>query len=310
MSGRPKSEPKAAPNGGLWIRVVANLSTRNVTWKMVEGCLAGLPIPPGVPRSIYQKAAMGYLVAFWGNIAEHSTDGVVVHLPDRQLEQWAEWDGETGIFARWFRDKHLDPETGKCREWDDMQGALEKRREADAVRQRRKRELDRVANGAIDEIDLGGGPRAAASMERTERPVVDAAFMAQKLCIAANRGMNDNPAIGAAYNPIIATRGDSLETVEAFVSAGLTDWKLVTSILYTIAKQYKPQKNGDHIRTLVFFRERTITVYNRHMAKLAATSGDSPAEVSVDTKPTAQSKAARSGAGALAAARSVGLADD
>lgn len=314
MTRPPTATAKASP-GGLWIRVVANLSRRKVTWRLVEACLATFPVPEGAPRSLYQKAAIGFLVTFWGNIAEHTVDGHVVDLPDGQLEQWAEWDGTPGAFANWFRVYHLDPETGKCREWDELQGVLQTRREADAERQRRKRELDRLANGPIEEIDLGDVAQSSTSIEGGKRASVpaDAGHIAAALTIAANRGMQDNPKIGNTYNPIIATRGDGLETVEAFIAEGVTDWRLVSSIIYTIAKAYPPKKAGDYIRSLTFFRERTITVYNRHMAKLAAAGAGAPGEVSIDStgaRPTAQTKAIRTGAGAHAAAKSAGLPDE
>lgn len=312
---RPRNpEPAAPAAGGLWIRVAANLARRKVTGRLWASCLASFPVPDGAPRSLYQKAAVGFLVELWGNIAEHTTDGVIVDLPDQLLEQWAGWDGEPLAFARWLRAAHLDNETGKCREWDEMQGVLQTRREADAERQRRKRALDKLANRPIDEVDLGDGSAVAHSSTSTEgekraRPTVDAAFIAQQLCIAANRGMNDNPAIGDAYNPILATRGDSLETVEAFVSEGLDDWTMVGRIVYTIAKHYKPEKRGDYVRSLTFFKNRTVLVYKRHVAKVAAGAGDAPGEVSIESggRPTAVTKAARTGSGAMAAARAAGL---
>lgn len=314
MTGRKKETPATTP-GGLWIRVAANLARRKVTGRLWAECLAAFPVPDGAPRSLYQKAAVGFLVELWGNIAEHTADGTIAELPDPLLEQWAGWDGTPGVFAKWLRSKHLDNETGKCREWDEMQGVLQVRREADATRQRRKRELDKIEREGLEEIDLGEPAQVARSSpsnegEKTEGRALDLGYLAQKLTVAANAGMMANDAIGQAFNPIISTRGDGLETVEALARDGVTDWTLAARIVYTIAKYYKPEKRGDYIRSLTFFKARTSTLYRRHMEKLAAEAAGSPGEVSIDSKPgrpTAVAKAARTGAGALAAAKSAGL---
>src|SRR5262249_32418763 len=137
-----KSPRTTGASAGLWIRVSANLSRRKVTWRLTDALLAKFPVPEGAPRSLMQKAAMGYLMELWGNIAEHTVDGSIAALPDAQLEQWAGWDGEPGAFACWLRDGHngakghLDAETGKVSEWDDFAGALQNKRADDAERQR------------------------------------------------------------------------------------------------------------------------------------------------------------------------------
>lgn len=314
MTPRKAKPVELSAGGGLWIRVAANLSRRKVTWRLFAACLGTFPVPEGAPRSLYQKAAIGFLVELWGNIAEHTADGSIAALPDAQLEQWAGWDGTPGQFAAWLRAAHLDTSTGKCREWDECAGALQTRRQADAERKRNQREREKLERDAkqLTEVDVGESAHSSTSNEgpKTEAVDLDIGALAQRLTVAANQGMSENPLIGDMFNPIVSTRGDGLETVEAFNLEGLTDWTLVARIIYTLAKKYKPQKRGDHIRSLTFFRERTITVYRQHLEREAAASTDAPGEVSIDRGPyraDTRTKSARSGAGALAAADSVGL---
>lgn len=321
---------------GLWIRVSANLSRRKVTWRLTESCLAMFPVPAGAPRSLMQKAAMGFLQELWGNIAEHTIDGVIAHLPDAQLEQWAGWDGEPGVFAKWLRASHIDADTGCVREWNDFAGALQSKRQNDAQRQRDKRERDKAARSALEagrvqQTELGvqksdGAPRGAGPPARVETAspyrltltADDVTDIAREMTIALNKGMNENARMNGMYNPVHAGRGDSLEFVTYLASEGVTDFDLVGRCVYTIAKTYEPTKAGDQIGSLKFCQEKALAMVRRAVARAQAEKAGPIEEVSaprgksgkhIDSTLNSTSRGARSAAGALVAAGAVGLPD-
>jgi hypothetical protein len=335
----------ASAAAGLWIRVSANLSRRKVTWRLTETCLAHFPIPPGAPRSLMQKAAMGFLMELWGNIAEHTVDGRIAGLPDAQLEQWAGWDGEQGAFARWLRAQHLDVETGTVNEWDDFAGALQAKRASDAQRQREKRDRDRRARRDADRadqfeaklgdvtmpdrptpspaaavpplrvVDAGQGESTGAAnpspYRRDTLSADDATHFAREMTIALNKGMDENPRIGGQYMPVHASRGDALDVVQGWAGDGVTDWDLMKRVVYTVAKAFEPERRGDQIRSLTFCRERALAMWRRAKARAAAEQAPPIDELPGSAgKPGTGSRRARSQAGALAAASAVGLADD
>ena len=111
----------------LWIRVDANIGGKDVVWKASE--FLGISAPQ----------AVGHLVMFWGNVAQHS-DGSVAEKYDAQLETWAGWTGERGLFASFIRSECLDGR-GKIKRWDEMQGALIAQRKRDLERKHRANPL-------------------------------------------------------------------------------------------------------------------------------------------------------------------------
>ena len=113
----------------LWMRVVANIGQRKVTWRAVMSL--------GLPRA----AAVGHLVMLWGGALESETNGYLNDIPDAQIEAWAGWDGEPGRFAQFVRAHHVDAD-GRINEWDDYAGVLEAQRE----RERTKKAAQRARN--------------------------------------------------------------------------------------------------------------------------------------------------------------------
>lgn len=111
----------------LWMRVVANIGNRKVTWRAVMSL--------GLPRA----AAVGHLVMLWGGALEAETNGYVDDIPDAQLEAWACWDGEPGTFAAFIREHHVTD--GRINDWEDYAGVLEAQRE----RERTKKATQRSA---------------------------------------------------------------------------------------------------------------------------------------------------------------------
>ncbi len=109
-----------------WIRVHANLLSKPIVTRAAESL--------GVSR----HEALGLLVAFWGGVSQHATNGAVFGLSDMLLESWAGWHRRRGRFAEFIRTAHLDAE-GRVNEWDDYAGKLEQRRAKERERLRNKR---------------------------------------------------------------------------------------------------------------------------------------------------------------------------
>jgi hypothetical protein len=111
--------------------VRANLSRTKVAAKL-----------KALVRNDPQKAA-GVLVDFWSGVSEFATDGYIRDSDDATLEAWASWKGRPGVFAKWVRDHHMDPD-GRVPHWDEYQGALESRKVRDRERKRQQRERQRA----------------------------------------------------------------------------------------------------------------------------------------------------------------------
>lgn len=114
----------------LWIAVEAHLVKRYIVHQAAE-YLGVTPIE-----------ALGHLVAFWGEVAEDAKGGDISSTLDGQIEAWAIWEGELGLFARFIREHCVTD--GVIRGWEEMQGPLEARRDKDRERVKAWRTKQRV----------------------------------------------------------------------------------------------------------------------------------------------------------------------
>lgn len=109
-----------------WIRVHGGLFEKPVVTRLSEAA------------HISKHEAVGVLVTFWSAVSMNATNGQVACYSDSQLETWAKWSRKRGVFAAWVRAYHVDDD-GRVREWDEYQGPLEYRREADRARKAAER---------------------------------------------------------------------------------------------------------------------------------------------------------------------------
>lgn len=117
---------------GFWIRVDANIRRRKVVWRLV------------VSHGLSADAAVGVLVQLWGAVAQHAPGGDISAVPDALLEEWVQWSGEPGAFAKWVRSEHATD--GIINEWEEYAGALEQRRERDRARKVQSRSRGQSAD--------------------------------------------------------------------------------------------------------------------------------------------------------------------
>lgn len=105
------------------------------------------------------------------------------------------------------------------------------------------------------------------------RHVTDAVRLTRML----NRGMADNPAIGQAYNPVIATSGHSHDATESLKAEGVPI-EFAETWVYTYASAYKPKKPGDQISSLSYLVPAVIDAWQRANAKNDAAAAPLPPE--------------------------------
>jgi hypothetical protein len=109
-----------------WLRVDANLSHSRLIDVLRTSC--------GLSR----VAAIGSVVSLWSQCVIADNGGYIGRLSDTWIEDACGWTGQPGQLAAVIREHHLTD--GRIKDWDDYQGALEQRREADRLRKQRERE--------------------------------------------------------------------------------------------------------------------------------------------------------------------------
>lgn len=85
----------------------------------------------------------GKVSRLWGKVAEHAPEGDLSEVPDERIEEWANWKGKPGRFARAFAKECLTH--GKLDAWEEHQGQLVAK--ARAERERKARERARTIPG-------------------------------------------------------------------------------------------------------------------------------------------------------------------
>jgi hypothetical protein len=135
-----------------WIRVHADLARKKVTWRVVKAL------------GVSKHEAMGLLTEFWGNVSRVASRGHTRDVTDEQIESWADWRGEPGLFAKFVREQHTD-EDGTIHEWDEYAGTFEDRRD----KERKRQERHRLARRAERERQAGNGVPAPRDTGVTSR---------------------------------------------------------------------------------------------------------------------------------------------
>jgi hypothetical protein len=99
---------------------------------------------------------------------------------------------------------------------------------------------------------------------------------ARTLITSLNQGMQDNPAIGEALNPVPHGHALSLTAVEEITRAGVPP-EFAASVIYEGAKKYKPAGRNRQIKSLAYLTASVIDAWEKQNALTAATSTSRPA---------------------------------
>lgn len=77
---------------------------------------------------------VGHLVSFWGSVYRQRPEGFVDEIEDPEIEAWAHWYGEHGLFAEGLRLAGFIEKDCAVHEWLERYGSLLRVREAHAAR--------------------------------------------------------------------------------------------------------------------------------------------------------------------------------
>ena len=128
-----------APSG-YWAPVYQSLWTHRKTFELAA--LLG----------INETYAGAHLVRLWTWAIDNAPDGDVADLSDRAIAYGAGWGQEVSLFVgALIKPGFLDPDR-RLHDWDDYAGRLIERRQKDAERKHKARELPEMSGGQAPDI--------------------------------------------------------------------------------------------------------------------------------------------------------------
>lgn len=132
-------------------------------WIRVEVVIGDNPSIGAVADALGLRVteAVGLCVLVFVKLPAHAKDGALATVTDSTLEQWAQWRGKRGAFARCFREFLCDAD-GVVRDWERINGAAIRESEATAERVRNLR-----ANRKKDPEVTTPAPRPLPRVRRT-----------------------------------------------------------------------------------------------------------------------------------------------
>lgn len=177
-----------------WIRVDSGLADHIKVRR-----LAARLFPPlrseagesGVPSWIAVLTVEGLLVNVWSKVADHQDDSVLVERDDDELELWARWRGEAGLFAKAFRELFVT-DGRQIDSWEEYQGRLLERRRKD--RARKKRPPNRGLS-----VGTSAGSSAGSS---APIPALQYSTVTVQDVVAATTGAEGDGSV-TAFNPVV-----------------------------------------------------------------------------------------------------------
>ncbi len=120
-----------------WIRVAIGIHDDPAIARMADQCKARV------------SDIVGCVVGVLVKLPEQARDGVISHIPDTLLEQWAHWNGKRGAFAKAFRSELCNPD-GLIRTWEKHNGAHLREYDRQAEKARQYRDKNKIVPGTVD----------------------------------------------------------------------------------------------------------------------------------------------------------------
>lgn len=231
----------------------------------------------------------------FSRLADNGSDGNVANLHPDILEEWAGWTGEAGAFDAAFRASFVTD--GVIDGWEERQGKLIARQQADRDRKRaeRRRKFQRTSSGrpadaprdirvtsGCNEDDNGNGittssSSPAAACESTPAEKTAAPDAPLSLIVAANQGMRDNPLIGNGaelLHPISHGHPASCQVAADLLRE--VDADFARGVIYEMARDYQPASRGAQIKSLRYFAAAVRERWSEREAERAAGARASP----------------------------------
>lgn len=208
------------------------------------------------------------------------TEEILVHRAARHQigEQLKPKDNRVGAIERILHDTHSAKLVGRFRalypDWPIHFGAPSpngKERPAAPVPEGPPKPLPSPSEAlAVAVTDAVADADAVAATSHARAPVhtrEEADALASRLIVAANRGMQDNPAIGIAHRPI-PTGHASREKVVDWLTAGVP-CPVIERTVYEVAKEFKPHKRDRQISSMNYFEGAVLDAWEAYQAATA-----------------------------------------
>lgn len=270
-----------------WFRVDVGIGRHELVGVIAEGLEVEIP------------TAIGLYVATLAGFAEFRPDGLVAKVTDTTLEEWAGWQGEPKIFARFFRRKCVETRSeqkdprGTVKGWWRNNALLREQlrgRHRPGQGTREAKKAPRGLSGAFSVPSRGNGGR------RTEDGDVDGttpsspparaiegeltpAVYTVRCTVAANRGLRENPGLAGSFNELTSSAQDEPGQWQAAgIPIGIAE-----RTIYDRARSYRPRGSRRQPLSLGYFREAVRQEWEHEQARAG--------EGQVDTTPLARAGA-------------------
>ena len=109
-----------------WVAIDVGIASDPTTLKLADDLDISVP------------EAGGLLAFTFCGMMRHADDGDLSHISDVAVETWANWHGDRGRYAAWFRTNLCD-DAGIVRAWEKYNGASVREAKASAERSKRRR---------------------------------------------------------------------------------------------------------------------------------------------------------------------------
>lgn len=171
--------------------------------------------------------ALGHYFACCSGFGQHQPDGIVAAQTDATLEHWALWRGTKGRFAKAFRARCVGDD-GAIRGWWRNRSVIRKqendRKKPDGRKGRMFTESPESPNTIPRGIRGGNEQRTTTTPSgSTGTGTTDVAVgpdeAARTITAHLNRGLEANPRVGTAFNPVIASSG--VQVVADWLRSGI-----------------------------------------------------------------------------------------
>ena len=174
-----------------WIRVETNVAENDKVIALAEGC------------GISVESALGFLIRFWGRVAEHRPDGDLSHMSDSALERWAGWNGMPMVFSETLR--KLFVRNDILEGWIERQGKLAQRAAADRARKHPRKFHGNSTATKTKTIRSSSSSKEETVSTEIPRKVSGNLAYYRACTVALNTGMSANTTVEGGWIPVVAS---------------------------------------------------------------------------------------------------------
>jgi hypothetical protein len=130
-----------------WVRQDVGLGDSKLIEELADFLVAEGVAP--TERSA-RKLAIAHVVELRAHAAVSRLDGLVGEMKDHRIEQWVDWEGAPGRFARYVR-QHFVDDRGCLLDWDSIAGVEARKRDRDRRAKKAQRDREIATGNRTDE---------------------------------------------------------------------------------------------------------------------------------------------------------------